>query len=164
VTATRRRSARERPRHRRKEAGVDQNELDEAFREGYAALNRGEEPSLDLIDERFEGVNLPEEALGMPAMSGREGLLTWIRGVRDVWDEFQLVPERISWLKPDVVLVQVLLHGRGKASAVRVSERFYNLWTVRNDRAVRLEVHRTEEEAIRAVGVSSNQSTRREEQ
>jgi hypothetical protein len=133
---------------------VNQNEVNEALRQGYAALGRGEEPSMDLIDDSFEGVNLPEEALGMPAMSGRGGLLTWIRGVRQVWDEFRLVPETITWLRPDLVLVQVRLQGRGKASTVPVSERYYNLWTIRNDRAVRLEVHRTYDEAMSAVGIS----------
>jgi ketosteroid isomerase-like protein len=132
------------------EADVDQTEFEEAIREGYAALNRGEEPSLELVDESFEGVNLPEQALGMPAMTGRDGLLAWIRAIRDVWDGFQLVPERITWLKSDAVVVQVLLQGRGKASGVPVSQRFYNLWTVRNGRAVRLEVHETPEEAINA--------------
>jgi hypothetical protein len=29
----------------------------------------------------------------------------------------------------------------------RFSQRFYNLWIVRNDRAVRLEVHRTQDAA-----------------
>lgn len=140
---------------------MDQNQIEEALREGYAALNRGEEPSLDLIDETFEGVNLPEQALGMPAMRGRNGLLTWMRGVREVWDDFKLVPERITWLKRDAVLVQVLLQGRGKASAVPVSQRFYNLWTLRTDRVVRLEVHRTQDEAISAVGTPSAQSSTR---
>jgi ketosteroid isomerase-like protein len=133
---------------------MDQAEFDEAIRAGYAALNRGDEPSLDLIDDRFEGVNLPEEPLGVPAMKGREGLLAWIQGVREVWDAFQLVPERITWLKPDVVLVQVLLEGRGKSSAVPVSQRFYNLWTIHNGRAVRMEVHRTETDALRVARLS----------
>jgi ketosteroid isomerase-like protein len=136
---------------------VDQSQFEEAFREGYAALNRGEEPSVGLIDETFEGVNLPEQALGMPAMRGRDGLLSWIRGLREVWDDFKLVPERITWLRGDAVIVEVLLHGRGKASAVPVSQRFYNLWIFRNDRVVRLEVHRTQEDAIRAVGIASAQ-------
>jgi hypothetical protein len=48
---------------------VDQNQFEEALRAGYAAINRGEEPEVDLIDEGFEGVNLPEQALGMPAMA-----------------------------------------------------------------------------------------------
>jgi ketosteroid isomerase-like protein len=75
----------------------------------------------------------------MPAMSGPDGLLTWIRDVRRLWDEFKLVPEKVTWLRPDIVLVQVLLQGRGRTSAVPVSQRFYNVWTIRDDRAVRLE-------------------------
>jgi hypothetical protein len=130
---------------------VDQNQFEEALREGYAAINRGEEPSVDLIDERFEGVNLPEQALGMPTMRGRDGLPIWLRRLRDVWDEFQLVPGRMSWLNRDAVLVEVLFHGRGKASTVPVSQRLYNLWTLRNDRVIRLEVHWTQDEAISAV-------------
>jgi hypothetical protein len=144
-------------------ARVDRKELEKALREGYAALNRGEEPSLELIDDGFEGGNLPEEALGMPAMSGRDGLLTWIRGVRDVWDEFRLVPQKITWLKSDVVLVEVLLEGRGKASTVPVSQRFYNVWTIRNDRAVRLEVHGTQDEATRVVESGTRFGAREEQ-
>jgi ketosteroid isomerase-like protein len=142
---------------------VDQNQFEEALRAGYAAINRGEEPEVDLIDEGFEGVNLPEQALGMPAMRGRDGLPIWLRRLRDVWDEFKLVPERITWLNRDAVLVEVLFQGRGKASAVPVTERLYNLWTLRDDRVIRLEVHRNQDEAISAVGAPSGQSSTRGE-
>jgi hypothetical protein len=134
---------------------LNQNVLSEAILEGYAALNRGEEPSVELLDEGFDGVNLPEQALGMPAMSGPEGLLRWIRSIREVWDEFQLVPEKITWPTPNMMVVEVLLLGRGKASAVPVRERFYNVWTIRDERAIRLEVHRTYEEALAAAGARS---------
>jgi ketosteroid isomerase-like protein len=54
----------------------------------------------------------------------------------------------------DQVVVMVDHHGRGKLSGIEVGQRFAMVWTVRRGRAVRMELYRTREEALVAVGLS----------
>jgi hypothetical protein len=54
-----------------KQPGVDQNQFEEVLHAGYAAINRGAEPSVDLI-ESFEGAPAPSgrsspDRLGSPS-------------------------------------------------------------------------------------------------
>jgi ketosteroid isomerase-like protein len=51
----------------------------------------------------------------------------------------------------DRVVVMIRHSGRGKLSGVDVEQRFAMVWTLRDGRAVRMEVYRSRDEALAAV-------------
>ncbi|MET0972285.1 MAG: hypothetical protein ABWY95_02590 [Thermoleophilaceae bacterium] len=53
----------------------------------------------------------------------------------------------------DCVLVAARRSGRGTASGVRVEERQYHVWDMREGRAVRFRLFLSESDALRAAGL-----------
>jgi ketosteroid isomerase-like protein len=56
----------------------------------------------------------------------------------------------------DRVIAMVHHRGRGKISGVEVDQHFVMVWTLRGGSAVRMEMYRTREEALEAVGLSQD--------
>ena len=54
----------------------------------------------------------------------------------------------------DVIAVRIHQWGRGKGSGVAVEDRFWQVWTMRNGKAVRVSHHREKNEALEAAGLA----------
>jgi ketosteroid isomerase-like protein len=67
-----------------------------------------------------------------------------------VFDEFAIDPEEI-YEQGDQVAVAVRQRARGEASGVEVEIRIGHLWTLKDGKAVRLEVFPAREDARKAV-------------
>jgi ketosteroid isomerase-like protein len=93
-------------------------------------------------------VQVPDGA----AFTGPPGLL----GFLDTWTE-SFASEHIDAEEVvdggEQVLVMVHHSGRGRISGIEVDQRFAMVWTVRNGRAVRMEMYLTREEALEAMGL-----------
>jgi ketosteroid isomerase-like protein len=69
------------------------------------------------------------------------------------WDDYKVVPEEFVDMG-DRVVVTVRLRGRGRGSGVAIDARFYDVYTVRDGKIVRMDQFAERSEALEAVGRS----------
>jgi ketosteroid isomerase-like protein len=79
--------------------------------------------------------------------SVRASLARW----KGEWDDYKLVPEEFVD-RGDRVVVTVRLGGRGRGSGVEVGARFYDVYTLRDGKIVRMDQFTKRSEALEAVG------------
>ena len=126
----------------------------EVVRGLYDTWNRsGGVPPFELIDPAIEA----------EVVRGLDNAGTIYRGhggvselLESFWDLFQGHRIEVEECIPagDDVLVTVHYYGRGRASSVEVDMRGWQVWTLRNAKAVRWRVFNTRREALEAVGLS----------
>ena len=109
--------------------------------------------NLDLIDPDIfwdvSRVELPEGA----SYSGRSELRSFV----EAWDEGFVsdhVEAQEMFDAGDRVVVMVSHRGRGKSSGIDIDQRFAMVWTLRDGRAIRMDMYPTLDEALEAVGLS----------
>jgi ketosteroid isomerase-like protein len=122
----------------------------EFLRGVYDAWGRGDFTDASVFAPDVEFVyssDFPEPAV----FRGHEGVYAaWGAWLRE-WDEVRVAAEEFVQVGP-LVLVDVLVHGRGRGSGAPVAEPGANLWTFRDGRAVRIEVFASRESARAAAG------------
>ena len=69
------------------------------------------------------------------------------------WDDYEVVPEEFED-RGDRVVVTVRLHGRGRGSGVEIDARFYDVYTLRDGKIVRMDQFTERSEALQAVGLA----------
>ena len=84
---------------------------------------------------------------------GHDGLRQWGRDMEDTWEYFRIEAMELTDAG-DRVVASVHLHGRGRVSGAAVDLYVAHVWTFRNGRVVRMEVHDDVAEALKAVGLS----------
>ena len=77
----------------------------------------------------------------------RASLARW----KGEWDDYKLMPEDFVD-RGDRVVVTVRLRGRGRRSGVEIDARFYDLYTLRDGKIVRMDQFTDRSEAFAAVG------------
>jgi ketosteroid isomerase-like protein len=106
---------------------------------------------LALIDPEIELHDRPE--IPDPQVyRGHEGVLTSLDVSRAEFTGLDVVPEEFLDAGDRVVVV-FRFQGTGRESGVPIDERLCHLWTIRDGKAVRVEVVSGREEALRAAGV-----------
>ena len=124
----------------------------EALRRVYAGWERGDfTTSEGLMEKNIVLVVSP----GFPT----EGLWVGIDGVKkhtaqvlDAWESLTMAAESYTEAG-DTVLVRVHQRGIGAGSGVSTEMRYFQLWSFRGSKAIRLEVVADEDEALEAVGL-----------
>ncbi len=132
----------------------------ERMRAAYEAVGRGEtEVIFDLIDPDVEISDRPE--LPDPqTYRGYAGVAEALGQSDETFESFEFIPERFIEVEDKIVAV-LLLRGRGRGSGVPVEDHIAHLWTLREDRAYRLQVYSDPEEAIAvASGLDRNAAER----
>jgi ketosteroid isomerase-like protein len=77
----------------------------------------------------------------------RASLARW----KGEWDDYKLLPEEFVD-RGDRVVVTVRLRGRGRGSGVEIAARFYDVYTLRDGKIVRMDQFTERSEALEAVG------------
>jgi ketosteroid isomerase-like protein len=72
---------------------------------------------------------------------------------RSEWDDYKVLPEEFLDVG-DRVVVTVRLRGRGRGSGVEIDARFYDVYTLRDGKIVRMDQFTELSEAREAVGLS----------
>jgi ketosteroid isomerase-like protein len=103
----------------------------------------------DLIAADVEYVN-PPDAVEPGTKRGRQ----YFRGIRDVYDELTVTPERLEVLGDGDVLVIARLVGRASGSGVELETEQGYIWTVSDGLAVRFRWFRRPAEALEAAGLA----------
>jgi hypothetical protein len=83
--------------------------------------------------------------------SGHEGVTRSIRSWAGAWDGYRIEPVGLADIGKGQVLAHIMQSGRGKGSGVEISEEQYQLWTLREGKAARLQMFRSRDEALRAA-------------
>lgn len=121
------------------------------LRAGYAAFNAGDEAAtLVNVDPNIE-VHEPPALPDRQVWHGHDGYLAALRNMREVFGEIRIEPEEIVELDGQA-LVMLRMAVRGVASGAEVTLLVAHLWTVREGRAIRLEIFGSREEAMAAAG------------
>ncbi len=76
----------------------------------------------------------------------RASLARW----KGEWDDYKLMPEEFED-RGDRVVVTVRMRGRGRGSGVEVDGRFYDVYTLRGGKIVRMDQFTERSEALEAV-------------
>lgn len=123
----------------------------EIVKGGFEAFNeRGVEGILPMIDEEFE-VTTPADLAAEPdTYLGHEG-------VRRYFDSFYEAMEEIRWdahefreLPDGRIAVPFTLRARGRSTGLDFGQEAVQLWTLRDGKAIRMELFATLDEALDA--------------
>jgi ketosteroid isomerase-like protein len=109
----------------------------------YAAINARDR-------EAIKALSAPDiiVATTVETHRGPEALLEWVDEGDDAFDDFVVELLDVEQLGANVV-VSMRQRGRGKASGAEVELPFTHVWTIRDDRAVRVQSFRDREDAVR---------------
>jgi ketosteroid isomerase-like protein len=119
------------------------------MREAFQAFARGELTVLaELLDPDVEwrAVEDPETRRGF------EGVVASLGSWFEVWEDVHVELEELIDRGPNVLAV-VKLRGRHARSRSEVSERFFQVWTIRDEKIVAFREYKTEDEALEAAGL-----------
>src|SRR5215213_8246395 len=92
--------------------------------------------------------NPVEEAPAQGHEAVRASSVRW----KSEWDDYELIPEGFADLG-DCVVVTFRLRGRGRASGIEIDARFYDVYTLRDTKIVRMDQFTEKSEALEAAGV-----------
>jgi ketosteroid isomerase-like protein len=124
----------------------------EAVRRIYEGWGRGDfSVSVPLFDEHVVfvlGPDFPDAG----AYLGREALADYTRALLEAWTRFTLEAEEMIDAG-DSIVVAVVQRGVGDSSGTPTEFRYFQVWTFRGAKAVRLEGFREREEALAAAGL-----------
>jgi ketosteroid isomerase-like protein len=95
--------------------------------------------------------NPAEESATQGHDAVRASLVRWKRE----WDDYELLPEEFEHMGNRVVAA-VRLRGRGRGSGIAVDARFYEVYTLRQGKIVRMDQFTQRAEALEAVGLREN--------
>jgi ketosteroid isomerase-like protein len=123
----------------------------ENVRRGIEAFNeRGVEGIVPLIHDDFEATTPPNLASEPDTYRGPDGIRRW-------FDSFDEVMEEIRWDAHEFhevgnrVVVEFTLRARGKTTGLDFGQDAVMVWELRGDKATRVELFETLDEALAAV-------------
>ena len=85
-------------------------------------------------------------------MRGVDAVRTYLRRWEGEWEELETTPEDFIDAGDQVVAV-IHFRGRGRGSGIEVEARSYSVYTLRDDKTVRMEEFIEREQALEAAGL-----------
>jgi ketosteroid isomerase-like protein len=95
---------------------------------------------------------MPPELPDAGTYLGKEALAEYSRGFLEPWTHIKIEAEELVPVG-DSVFASVRQHGAGDASGAETEIRYFQLWSLRGDKVIRLEAFRDRAEALAAAGV-----------
>ncbi|HEX2233016.1 MAG TPA: nuclear transport factor 2 family protein [Thermoleophilaceae bacterium] len=132
--------------------------MDEARRKlidgGYAAINGGDlESALQYLDPEIEVVTSGAFLDRGEVYRGHDGVRHFLRMLDDAFDEFSYQVLEVTELDENRVLTLLTVNARGKGSGLDVKMPAGHIWTLGDDKALRLEAFADHESARAAAGI-----------
>jgi len=125
----------------------------EIVREMFETFNRGEyEEATAMLHERvemYQASEIPDTGTYLGRDEFVRGLSRWLSGFEP---GFQYVPEEMVDAG-DLVFMAILLRGVGRGSGVKLEQRIFHVWEVRDGKPFRVHVFWEEQEARRVAGL-----------
>ena len=89
------------------------------------------------------------------AYLGHEGIRQYFEDVASAWDEWRVDVHGVTAGPEGRVAIEMTMHVRGLGSGAALSEYTGHVWTVRNGKLLRNELHREPGKALAAVGAAT---------
>jgi ketosteroid isomerase-like protein len=105
----------------------------------------------DLVTPDME-IDLSRRVFNPETYRGLDGWIRLNEQLREIWAEWQVVPERILAAGDRVVSIETV-RGRGRGSGLETEARYASIWTFANGRVTRVEIGLDPEDALKAVGL-----------
>ena len=125
----------------------------EIVRRAFEAFNAGDtEAAAELLDPEIEW-RLPPNFPDAQAWRGRDAVVEGLTSVTGSWDEFRIdVQELID--AGDRVVALVRFHGRAAITGLDLGGVSVDaqIWTLRDGKAVEVQMYNGSEDALRAIG------------
>jgi uncharacterized protein len=122
----------------------------EVMKRGFEALaDGGIEALIPYVDPEFETTTPPGLAAEPDTYRGHEGIRRYWASFEEVMDDIRFEPQQMTALG-DGVLIELILRARGKATGIEVEQHLWQVWTLRDGRAITVDSYATEEEALAA--------------
>jgi len=119
----------------------------EAFaREGWRAL-------LPFLHPEFEAITSPDVAMEPDTYRGAEGLRRYFESFEDAMEDIRFVTEGEFIGAGDKVVVPFRLAARGRETGIEVEQPAIQVWTLKDGKALRVEVFGSREQAFEAAGL-----------
>ncbi len=123
-------------------------------RRAYGAFaEQGVEAGLAFIDPEFEVATPPSLASEPDTYRGHDGVRRWFGAFDDGLEDVYLEPRELTDAGDDV-LVETVLHGRGRTTGLDVTQVAFLVWTMRDGKAVRVEAFPERGQALEAAGLT----------
>jgi len=129
----------------------------ELVRSIYAAWGSGD-LALDRFDPEISMVEADALPGGGASARGLDAVRHYIESFATYWDEIRIEPQEYIEVGDHVVVV-ARLAGRGKKSGVEVSRVWAYVWTLRENKALRMEGYASRDEALQAAQIRSPRQT-----
>jgi ketosteroid isomerase-like protein len=128
----------------------------EIVRAAWDAWARGDMDALfEFYDPEIEWDMTRSYVPDMGVFHGHDGVREFFREWRAFFAEYYAEPEQFVAGADDTVIVRIRQGGRGRSSTVGVEmPAYWQLYRLRDGRAVRVEIYREEAEALVAAGLS----------
>ena len=124
----------------------------EIVKRGFEALDSGGvEAMIELLDPDFEATVPPELSVEPDTYRGHEGMRRYFaafEGLEDVRFEFV---EAVA--AGDKVVVTMILRAKGTDTGIPVEQLGHQVWTIRNEKAVRVEAFASKADALASAGI-----------
>jgi ketosteroid isomerase-like protein len=124
----------------------------EVVKRGFEALDAGGvDAMIELLDPDFEATVPPELSVEPDTYRGHEGMRRYFAafdGLEDVRFEFVDAVAR-----DDKVVATMRLCAKGTDTGIEVEQLAYQVWTVRGEKAVRVEAFANKADALQAAGL-----------
>jgi uncharacterized protein len=104
----------------------------------------------DCFAESFELVLPPSYPEGGQTFRGRAGLKRWIDSIREIWEEWKLIPEQYI-VSGDHVVALIRVVACGNLSGVRLDRETAHIWSIADGRVTKCEVYFDRSEALDEV-------------
>jgi ketosteroid isomerase-like protein len=117
------------------------------------AINRGDlEAALAVCDPEIEFLSV----LGISghAYIGHEGVRQYFEDVSSAWEEWRVEVHGVTSGPDGRVAIEMTMHVRGLGSGAALSAFAGHVWTVRDGKLLRNEMHREPGQALAAVGAA----------
>jgi ketosteroid isomerase-like protein len=89
------------------------------------------------------------------ALYGNNAVLANYKRWSEAWETAETTLEEVIG-HGDRVFVTVQFHGRGRASGVEVASRFYEVYTLRNSKVLRIDEYEHRADALEAAGLPAD--------
>jgi ketosteroid isomerase-like protein len=123
----------------------------EIVQRGFDAFNEsGVEGIVPMIDPEFEATTPPNLASEPDTYRGPDGIRRWFDSFVEVMDEIRWDAHRFQAVG-DKVVVEFTLRARGKTTGLDFGQDAVMVWTLRDGKALSVELFETLEEALAAA-------------
>jgi ketosteroid isomerase-like protein len=118
---------------------------------GFEAFNRdGAEGMMAFVHPEFVATTPPELASEPDTYRGHEGVRRWFDSFYEVMDEIRWEPHGFH-AAGDKVIAEFTLHARGRSTGLEFGQDAVQVWTLRDGKAIGVELYPTLAEARAAA-------------